>query len=177
MVQQEHELKYLLTQEEYEQLLKLLEAFPSETALQKNYYYDTYHLDLRKRNITMRVREKDGCLQGTIKRHLKNHTSTEEHFPVGSLPQMLLYEGETVYLAGKLQTERTTYHLSDALLLMLDCNTYLDLCDYELELECPEHYLPQAKVLAAKLFQLLQMDPRDISKSKSERFFSKYQNQ
>lgn len=103
MLKNEYELKYRLEARDYDCLVESMKNYPSEKVVQKNYYYDTYNQDLRKNNITMRVREKNGKAYGTIKRHLGNHTSTEEYFAVTLPRQILLYEGQDVYQAGMIR--------------------------------------------------------------------------
>lgn len=169
MLKNEYELKYRLEARDYDCLVESMKNYPSEKVVQKNYYYDTYNQDLRKNNITMRVREKNGKAYGTIKRHLGNHTSTEEYFAVTLPRQILLYEGQDVYQAGMMQTERTTFRLTESVLLTLDHNTFLGICDYELEIECPRNLLlPVDRLMTV----VLSFKPQEHSKS--ERFFRRW---
>ena len=168
----EYEMKIRMQREQYEALLRLLSQLPGKTELQNNYYYDTYDQYYRKQNVTLRVREKNGRLKGTVKRHLPGgYGSREEDFFVDSVPSMMLFEGTPVSLKGCLQTKRTTIVLSEAMLLMLDENVYLHARDYELELECPQSLLPQASGILLLLQKLLRLDRMQIPLSKSERFF------
>ena len=169
---QEYELKLRIQRDHYEALLRMFAHLPSKTVVQNNYYYDTAEQYYRRRNITLRVREKDGRLKGTVKRHLPGgYGSREEDFFVDSVPSMILFEGTPVSLKGCLQTKRTTIVLSETMLLMLDENVYLHARDYELELECPQSLLPQASGILLLLQKLLRLDRMQIPLSKSERFF------
>lgn len=169
---QEYEMKLRMQKEQYEALLRLFSQFPSKTEIQNNYYYDTYGQHYRKQNITLRVREKNGRFKGTVKRHLPTgYGSREEDFDVDSVPPSMLFEGIPVSLKGSLQTKRTTVVLSEFMLLMLDENVYLHTRDYELELECPQNFLPQASGVILLLQKLLRLNRMQIPLSKSERFF------
>lgn len=170
----EYELKYLITKKDFEEISRTLSIFPSEKTVQTNYYYDTYDYDLSNQNITMRVREKDGKIYGTIKRHFDNHMSTEEYFSVNSFPPVLLFEGREVYQAGMLLTERTSFHITEKVSIMLDQNTYLGIIDHELEIECEKEFLPQVKSFVSLLFPEIQFDEKDEPPSKSERFFKEF---
>jgi uncharacterized protein YjbK len=172
MTTAEFELKWLLHREHYEKLVGFLNPLPSLCELQTNYYYDTPTEKLRKQNITIRIREKDGKLQGTVKRHLaQDGCSMEERFQVESIPYRMTFEGEPVYLVGKLQTMRTTFFLSDSVMIMLDRNEYLDCVDYELELECPKDFMERGEGILFLIQQILQAGEREQAESKSERFF------
>ena len=174
----EHELKCLLTEEEYGQLLALLEPLPYLREHQRNYYYDTRLGKLRRDNITMRIREKNGKLKGTIKHHLvEKHCSVEKSFRVDSIPDILAYEEDLVYLFGDLMTCRTTFFLSDNVKIMLDRNEYQHCVDYELELEYPAEFFEGAEGIMFFLKKIIQIDRRDAPSSKSERFFQKKEKQ
>ena len=64
MTEKEYELKMLLTNREYRFLLDMFNLLTVETDLQTNYYYDTRDETMRKKNVTVRVREKNG--KGTL---------------------------------------------------------------------------------------------------------------
>ena len=174
MTTAEFELKWLLHREHYEKLVEFLNPLPSLCELQTNYYYDTPTEKLRNQKVTMRIREKNGKIQGTVKRHLaQDGCSLEERFQVESIPHRMTFEGEPVYLIGKLKTKRTTFFLSDSVMIMLDRNEYLNCVDYELELECPKDFLERGEGILFLLQQILQAGEREEAESKSERFFKK----
>ena len=176
MIYTEHETKYMLTGEEYGYLLKLFEGLPQKRELQTNYYYDTPREELREKNITLRIREKNGKTKGTVKRHLGNGSSTEESFTADGIPESMLFEGDRVYLAGELKTDRTTVFLSETVMLMLDRNEYLDTVDFELELEHPEDFAERAQGALCLIKWLLGSSEERRAQSKSERFFTRLKN-
>ena len=174
MTATEYELKWLLNPEDHEKLMEFLNPLPSLCELQTNYYYDTRTEKLRKQKITMRIREKNGKIQGTVKRHLtQDGCSLEERFQVESIPHRMMFEGEPVYLIGKLKTQRTTFFLSDSVMIMLDRNEYLDCVDYELELECPKDFMERGEGILFLLQRMMQTEQWESSEIKSERFFKR----
>jgi uncharacterized protein YjbK len=172
----EYELKYMLTDDEYHMLERILDRLPSVSEIQTNYYYDTESESLRKQNVTVRVREKNNKYQGTIKRHLADGCSTEENFRMKALQNIMMFEGENIYMKGSLETKRTTYYLSDDVMIMLDRNEYLDNIDYELEVECPKEFMEQAKGIVFLIKELLHSERMESSIHKSERFFRRLNN-
>ena len=175
MVFDEYELKYLLQKSAYEKLLEIFSSGDTVTFEQVNYYYDTCDQKLRKSNITARIREKNGRLTGVIKDHSVGTThSKETRFRVDGVSNVILYNGETLYLHGELYTKRTKISFCDGIMLMLDYNKYLGTEDYELELE----YIPKFKGMAEGVMLTLKAiigytETPELSKSKSERFFTR----
>lgn len=176
MISTEHESKYILTNEEYNYLLKLFEGLPQSRALHTNYYYDTPQEELRYKNITLRIREKSGETKGTVKRHFDGGHSTEEIFVTEGIPESMVFEEDRVYLAGKLETDRVTIFLSDTVTLMLDRNSYLGAEDFELELEYPKDFAQRAEGALCLIKWLLGSDKKRKAQSKSERFFTRLKN-
>ena len=172
MTEKEHELKIMLTQDEHHLLSRLLDKLMVESGLQTNYYYDTRDEVMRKRNMTVRVRQKNNKLIGTVKRHLdRDNCSTEEHFQVDTLPRVIMWDGVPLWLKGSLQTERKVFKVCDGIILMLDLNQYLGAFDYELEIEYSEALRKQAEGILMLIQNLLETKSEQNSASKSERFF------
>ena len=146
MTEKEHELKMILTKDEYHFLLLFFDKLMVESGLQTNYYYDSRDEAMRKRNVTVRVREKNRKLIGTIKRHLKtDNSSIEEHFRVDTIPRVIMWDGMPLWLQGSLMTERKIFKVCDGITIMLDLNQYLDVVDYELEIEYSDSFRKQAE--------------------------------
>ena len=173
MIKQEHELKTLILAEDFHLLKKFLSVFMVRTDLQTNYYYDTREEIMRMANTTIRVRQKGNRLNGTIKRHLADGCSIEEHFHVDMLPRVMMIDSIPVWLKGSLTTERTIYKFCDGIEMMLDLNKYLGVVDYELEIEFREDLRKQAEWLLSSIKTLLQNDVKDTVACKSERFFQR----
>lgn len=174
----EYELKFLLQKSDYEKLLKIFSNSDAVTFEQVNYYYDTYDQKLRNKNITARIREKDGKLTGVIKVHSAGTAySKETSFLVEGVSNVIFYNGEHLYLQGELYTKRTEINICDGITMMLDYNKYLGIEDYELELE----YVPEFKEKAEGIMLALQaileyLNSSKLSDCKSERFFENLTN-
>ena len=170
----ERELKLLLTHYEYRYLLQLFERRCDKRVIQTNYYYDTKTQAVRKANTTVRIREKNGRLKGTVKTHLKtDHCSRETSFQVDALPRVMMLDTVPVWLMGSLKTERMIYHVSEGITLMLDQNQYLETVDFELEIEYSITHQKQAEGILLLIGKLLEKDVCIASTSKSERFFKR----
>ena len=175
MKQTEHEWKCALTRADYAALTELLARAPMTEVTQTNHYYDTPDGSLRRENITVRIRAKNGALTGTVKRHGRDGCSTEESFGVDLLPERLEVDGLLLGRQGSLTTRRRSCRLVGGMLLMLDENTYLGKTDYELELEYPAGGRERAEGILLFLQSLI-LHPFPESLTKSERFFRQLEN-
>ena len=174
MTEKEHELKMMLTKDEHHFLLRFFDKLMVESGLQTNYYYDTRDEVMRKRNTTVRVRQKNNKLIGTVKRHLDtDHCSMEEHFQVDTLPRVIMWDGMPLWLKGSLQTERKVFQICDGIVLMLDLNQYLGTVDYELEIEYSESLRKQAEGILMLIGSMVGKSIHLDTVSKSERFFQR----
>ena len=172
MTEKEHELKMMLTKDEHHFLLRFFDKLMVESGLQTNYYYDTRDEVMRKRNVTVRVRQKNNKLIGTVKRHLDtDNCSIEEHFRVDTLPRVIMWDGMPLWLKGSLQTERKIFQVCDGIILMLDLNQYLGTVDYELEIEYSESLRKQAEGILILISGMVGNYVSNEVISKSERFF------
>lgn len=74
----EFEKKILLTEEEYQAVLKQRSRegrrHKREHYVQKNHYYDTEDLSMNRQGITCRIREKEGRFTATHKTHTSGHS-------------------------------------------------------------------------------------------------------
>lgn len=174
MTEKEHELKMMLTKDEYQFLLHFFDKLMVESGLQTNFYYDTRDEVMRKGNATVRVRQKNDKLIGTVKKHLDtNNCSVEEHFRVDILPRVIMLDGMPLWLKGSLQTERKTFKVCDGIVLMLDLNQYLGTVDYELEIEYSAPLRNQAEGILMLVGSMVGKHVPNKVVSKSERFFRK----
>ena len=172
MTEKEHEFKMLLTNREYQFLLQLFDHLMTESEAQTNYYYDTRDEAMRKNNVTVRVREKNRRLTGTIKQHLETgHCSLEKHFHVDTIPQVIILDSMPVFLKGSLKTDRKVAQVGEGITLTLDQNHNLDTVDYELEHEYTLPFYKQAQGVLMLINSLLQNQEKREVVSKSERFF------
>ena len=130
----ELEKKILLSEKEYKYLL-CHEFCIGDVQIHKNYYYDTDDLALNKANITYRIREKDGKYIATIKDHQGGDSSFEISKSVRNAFDDIAFNDMNINLKGVLMTERWCSEPFDGIKIMIDCNEYLDVKDYELEVE------------------------------------------
>ena len=146
----EIEAKALVKEEDYAILKKAYEAFPSYR--QTNYYIDNPSRELAKEGIALRVREKNGIYEMTLKTPLshglleKNEALTKDQFHAfkndGVFPKcdlvrfltMLGFDVESLKILTFLTTERIDVETNDGL-LSIDKNEYSGITDYEIEFE------------------------------------------
>ena len=76
-----------------------------------------------------------------------------------------------VWIRGALHTRRTVFRVCEGITMMLDKNTYLDVIDYELEVEFSLPYRKQAEGVVQLVLSLLHRARVIQPVSKSERFF------
>lgn len=146
----EIEAKVLLREEDYAKLVAFFKG--SKGYSQTNYYIDTEERILAKEGIALRIREKNGAYEMTLKTPLseglleKNCPLTKEEFinlqKGGEFPEkdikrfLLMLDIDIPSL--KILTSLSTYRIDvpyEGGLLSIDKNEYSGLTDYEIELE------------------------------------------
>lgn len=181
----EIEFKNLLTKEEFQSLWSNL-SFPKESQVQINYYFETKDFALRNKLSALRIREKNGNYQLTLKEPhpeglLETHDSLtekeafswlhgnmiEKKHVLRQLDHLDIAIDELLYF-GKLTTERREISRGNVL-IVLDKSMYNGKIDYELELEAPNKEIGQIV-----FHDLLEEFKITIKKTpnKIERFFS-----
>lgn len=185
----ELEKKLLLTKNEYDYLM---EHFgyesprpPKPRIKQINYYFDTDDLFMNRKNITCRIRLKDGKYRATMKQHSQNSDHSIE-------TEMEIYNGITsnsftnmgLKLQGKLETVRCIILKDEICEVALDKNEYLGHTDYELEIEYALDHEKEAQsifrffrdILTRRKYFLVyeeSVTEAPSAPSKSSRFFQK----
>ena len=162
----ECEWKCLLTETQYESFLDFFKSnikFRCEDYIQKNHYYDTKSMDLCKQGITVRIRKKNGLLQGTVKEHFSDGISKESDFNIHDIPDTLIYKNMILNRIGHLITHRTVIYVDQIMTICLDMNIYCNKVDYEMEVEFTDEKLYQ------KFFY------KNQTPSKYERFIAEFQ--
>ncbi|MGM0844326.1 MAG: CYTH domain-containing protein [Bacillota bacterium] len=160
----EIEFKNMLTQEEFQKLKDHFSLGEKDFILQENHYFDTSDNKLREKQCALRIREKNGKYEFTLKQPVHeglletNQAITEEEstqmLNEGSMPegevrtavQNLGIETETFSHFGTLSTSRKELGYKDGL-LVLDYSFYLNNEDYELEYEVKDRESGQEKFL------------------------------
>jgi uncharacterized protein YjbK len=151
----EIEFKNMLTQEEFQRVKKHLSLSEQAFTLQKNHYFDTPSNALRENHCALRIREKNGRYEFTLKQPSEeglletNQPVSEEEtkklleqgiIPTGEVAdalQKLKIDAEKVFHFGTLSTSRAETGYKDGL-MVLDYSFYLNNEDYELEYEVKE---------------------------------------
>ena len=178
----EKEKKLLLSKEEY---YCLLEHFGKGKSITKqiNYYFDTDDLSMNERNITCRIRFKDGKYKATIKKHsIVEESSYETDIEVREGLHDNVFVDLGLQMKGKLITERCALMESDHYTVFLDRNEYQNCIDYELEIEYASNFEQEASAILHTLSDILLyhkfsfssqniMERCQTAKSKSQRFF------
>ncbi len=131
----EFEQKIMLTEAEYNHLMMLF-GQSDKTVPQTNYYFDTDDLSMNRQNVTCRIRMKNGKYKATIKIHIPDSDcSTEIDLPTPGSTNDNVFTAMGLKLRGELTTERTRLFKNNEFEIELDKNIYLDVVDYELEIE------------------------------------------
>ncbi|MGF2615369.1 CYTH domain-containing protein [Rossellomorea vietnamensis] len=160
----EIEFKNMLTQGEFNNIKEYFSFNDQDFALQKNHYFDTPANDLREKQCALRIREKNGKFELTLKQPAQeglletNQAVTEEDcrtmLAEGSLPpgevesalNKLGAAAKTFHHLGTLSTNRAESRYKDGL-MVLDHSFYLNNEDFELEYEVKDRESGQEKFL------------------------------
>ncbi|MBN2558375.1 MAG: CYTH domain-containing protein [Clostridia bacterium] len=188
---QEYELKLMLLENEYNILAEL---GGEEPFLQVNHYYDTVGLDLYKSRRMLRIRNKNGGFELTVKTaglfagREGIASMTENNIILDAMEAAMILGGRfriNEYLTafpdiagfellpvGTLATLRKKVHIAAGLpMAEVDKNSYLGIVDYELEWEIDEGMYGHAlDVLKEKG---IGMECRETGRSKYGRFIAR----
>ena len=180
----EFEKKVLISPQEYEMLMQQRYTYGT-TYLQTNYYYDTNDFKLNKTGITCRVRERDGIRKATVKDHQQKQKecSVETLISYGDEPDRF-FRRMGLECQGRLKTERHLYTICPGVEVSIDKNTYLDMVDYELEIEYDLRFEATAHIEMKAIENFILFNEGNMAASefhkrigkggsKSERFFER----
>lgn len=182
----EIEFKNLLTETEFTLLKDYLNMDESQFFKQENHYFDTVQFALKEHGCALRVREKDGQYELTLKEpHSEGlletnqslsskevKTMLEKHIIIDGpvkdrLRQFHIPLGEMTYF-GSLTTKRAEKEYEGGL-IVLDYSTYLNHFDYEVEYEVTDFQL--GKEVFEKLLTQLKIPIRK-TENKIRRFYN-----
>ncbi len=187
----EIEFKNLLTETEFEQILKAHQIGEKQFVKQKNYYFDTPEFELKDRACALRIRERGGRYEMTLKEPLLTgegllETNTELDYEKASsilsgssispidirdkISQMGI-DPEQMSCFGTLTTARAEIPYEGGL-LVFDKSTYFDVTDYELEYET-NHYEEGMRIFEELLKKA--SIPQRKTDNKVRRFFTEMQ--
>lgn len=185
----EIEFKNLLTKAEFLKLKRHFQLLEQDFIKQVNFYFDTNSFDLKNNDSALRVRQKNGRYELTLKQPAEiglfetNETITEQNFlhikKTGQLPEgkvkyyfdKLKLNSELIYF-GQLTTFRAETNYRDGL-IAIDKSNYLNKTDYELEYEVTDVKL--GKQHFEKLLQNLAI-PKRQTDNKIMRFYNEKMN-
>lgn len=154
----EIEFKNLLTETEFTLLKDYLNMDESHFSKQENHYFDTEQFALKELGCALRVREKNGQFELTLKEpHPEGILETNQSISSKEVQAMLENQlfidgpvkdkikqfhiplGEITYF-GSLTTKRAEKEYEGGL-IVLDYSTYLNHFDYEVEYEVTDFHL------------------------------------
>ncbi|MFD2705051.1 CYTH domain-containing protein [Salibacterium lacus] len=186
----EIEKKNLLTKEEFKRLCRRFNVNEDQFTRQANTYFDTEQGAVRTEGAALRIREKNKDMVLTLKQPAEeglletNQTLSPDEteavmagrlFPEGEVKQALTeslhIDPEHIEQLGTLETMRTEFPFKTGI-LFLDHSTYLDVEDFEIEIEGPSE-----KEVEILLYDLLkeQNIPERRTPNKIKRFFQRKQ--
>ncbi|CAH2713466.1 Putative triphosphatase YjbK [Neobacillus rhizosphaerae] len=182
----EIEFKNMLTKEEYERFLMEFKIDEHQIFSQENHYFDTSDFNLKQHDSALRIREKGGVYEMTLKQpaavgllETNQALSKEEAglaIHTGKLPagiiQNLLEKKDIPFSSieyfGSLLTKRVEITYKQGL-LVLDYSSYLNTDDYEVEYEV-ENYQEGLQSFQALLAQFT--IPFRHTENKIRRFYN-----
>lgn len=185
----EYEKRVLINEDQYQRILHFfLKKYPSHRSFdQTNYYFDTKSFHLKTKGIVFRLRKtakvgpemtlKIKGLNGDLEINQKL-TSKEKYsllneieIPKGEIHDFLSNEGlffPSLHLIGLLKTKRVEVIIDDYL-IVLDKNEYLNICDYNLEIEA--NSIKRAESIILELCDFFELEYKNDYSSKSSRLY------
>jgi len=148
----EIEFKNMLLEDEFNKLLTHFHLTATDFFKQENHYFDTKDFALKQRGCALRIREKKDHFEMTLKephpdglletnenlsheyaRQLLNGSHIKDGIIKDQISALNITTDDLLYF-GSLVTERTEFTYQGGL-LVLDCSSYLNIKDYEIEYE------------------------------------------
>ena len=187
----EIEFKNMLTKEEFNQFKSHFQVKVSDFVKQENHYFDTLDFSLKERGCALRIREKKGRFEMTLKqphpdglletnqilsdeqaRDLLNGGQIMDGIIKTQILTMNVNTDEIQYF-GSLITDRVEFPYLEGL-LVLDFSSYLNVQDYEVEYEVSNRDSGESTFL--NLLSELNI-PIRTSKNKVKRFYEEKKRQ
>jgi uncharacterized protein YjbK len=182
----EIEFKNILSEKEYELLLKKFNINEKQIFSQENHYFDTPDFALKEKKAALRIRQKQDHFEMTLKQpasvglletnQVLTMEEASEAIQFGKLPtgiiQNLIEEMDIPYKTigyfGSLLTKRVEFDYKEGL-LVLDHSYYLNKEDFELEYEA-KNYRDGLRIFQE--FLRLHGIPKRITENKILRFYN-----
>jgi uncharacterized protein YjbK len=187
----EIEFKNMLTKEEFNQLKSHFHVNSSDFVKQENHYFDTLDFALKSNSCALRIREKKGRFEMTLKQpHPEGLLETNQilskeqahallhggQIMEGDVKTQILTMGvntDAIRYFGSLQTDRVEFPYLEGL-LVLGFSSYLNVQDYEVEYEVSNRDIGESTFL--NLLSELNIPIRK-SKNKVKRFYEEKKRQ
>lgn len=184
----EIEFKNMLNKENFIKLQKYFKINEQDFLIQINHYFDTDGLSLGQKKAALRIREKGGRFELTLKKIAEagvleiNQSISDEKakamigensFPSGEVKDELILmdvKPESLEYKGMLQTRRAQVPYKKGL-IMLDHSTYFGREDFEIEYEVDELHTMSGKNDFFQLLNELNI-PKVHADNKIKRFFN-----
>lgn len=183
----EIEFKNMIGRENFTKLLQYFQIKEDDFFSQKNHYLDTPDISLGRKKSALRIRERDGSFEFTLKRTAKegileinqNISSKqaerileEKSIPSGEVIEELIMmdiDPDSLEYKGVLMTRRAQVSFKNGQ-LMFDHSTYLGKEDFEIEYEVDEQHVFSGEKDFHQLLTELNI-PLIKSDNKIKRFF------
>ena len=188
----EIEFKNIVTFDEFNKLKTFFQIVDSDFIIQENHYFDTPAFDLKKSGSALRIRNKNGKLEMTLKQpHPDGLLETNETLnqleadqllqngeinqgPIRKLIEKMNINPELIQYFGSLRTNRAEKEYNGGL-IVLDHSYYLNKEDFEIEYEVSNRKI--GKKHFSELLEQLQI-PIRVTENKIKRFYiEKYKQQ
>jgi uncharacterized protein YjbK len=187
----EIEFKNMLTKEEFIKFQSHFNVKSSDFLKQENHYFDTYDFTLKEYGCALRIREKKGRFEMTLKQpHPEGLLETNEMLSDAQAHSLLnggpIMDGvvktqiltmnvniDEIRYFGSLVTDRAELSYLDGL-LVLDFSSYLNVQDYEVEYEVSNR--DSGESIFLDLLSELNVPIRK-SKNKVKRFYDEQKRQ
>jgi len=185
----EYEKRVLINEDQYQKILQFfLNKYPDRQIFkQTNYYFDTNSFDLKTRGIVFRLRKMEkedpeltlkikgsnGDIEINQVLTSKGEKSlmNENEIPEGEIKDYLSHKGlllHPFHLLGSLRTNRLEIYVDDYF-IVVDKNEYLDICDFNLEVEA--NSIKRAESIILELCGFFELEYKKDYSSKSSRLF------
>jgi uncharacterized protein YjbK len=187
----EIEFKNMLTKEEFNQLKSHFQFKSSDFIKQENHYFDTLDFALKEKGCALRIREKKGRFEMTLKQPHPEGLLETNQILSDEQANVLLNGGQImdgivkaqittlnvntddIQYFGSLITDRVEFPYLEGL-LVLDFSSYLNVQDYEVEYEVSNRDIGESTFL--NLLSKLNIPIRE-SKNKVRRFYEEKKRQ
>lgn len=169
--------RILLTEKEYQKLIKQLSNTAKKT-IEKYHYYDTADYELSEKGTIFQITEKDSTFIASIKTLSSNKEIEKVQKVYSEKDNSLFYKFNALY-QGVLTVQRTLLFINNEYKVYIDKNEFLETIDYELEIEYYGLNETSIKAPLTLLANTLNLDYEDLflrgnfAKNKSTRFFER----